>query len=332
MTRRLPGVVALIGGLLLATCLSLAIGARTVPPGQILDTLLAGPGQRSDIAVVVWELRVPRTAIAVAVGAALGLAGALVQGHTRNPLADPGILGVTAGASFFVVLGAFLFRVTDPQAQVWFAFVGAAVGTAAVFAVCAAGNNSVNPLTLVLAGAALSAFLTALTSAMALTDDTSLNIRRFWAAGSVAARDLDALSHVLPYLVVGAVLALATGPTLTVLALGDDSARALGVPITLVRWAGFLTIALLTGAATAVAGPISFLGLVVPHMARAVTGPDYRWLLPCSALLGSIIILLADTAGRIIAIPGEVEVGIVTALLGAPVFIALVRRRSLVHL
>lgn len=330
MLHRPVGVLVLLAALTVATIASLALGANALAPGEVLDALAGRASGEAE--VVVRELRVPRTIVAVACGIGLGLAGALTQGHTRNPLADPGMLGVSAGAAFAIVLAAYLWRVTDPAQQVWFAFAGAALGAAVVFAVCAAGQGTTNPLTLILAGAGLTALLTAATTAIVLTDDTSLDAQRFWSAGSVAGRGLDVLAAVAPYLGVGTLLALASGPALTLLGLGDDSARALGVPTRLVRWGGFATITMLTGAATALAGPIAFLGLVVPHLARAIAGPDYRWILPYSALLGAVLLLVADTAGRLLAPPAEIQVGIVLAFVGAPFFVALVRRRSLVRL
>ncbi|MBB3116681.1 FecCD family ABC transporter permease [Corynebacterium bovis] len=336
--RRLTGLVVLVGLLLVGLVLSIALGAREIPLGTVLDSLgsiraaMADPASADPDLRVIAELRVPRTLIALVVGAALGVAGALIQGHTRNPLADPGILGVSSGAALAVVGSFALFGVTGAVATSVWAFGGAVVATALVFALASIGNGQVNPLTLILGGAALSAVLGSVTSSLVLTDDNNLDRMRFWTVGSVAGRDLTVFWGVLPFIVVGLVLALATGPQLNLLNLGDDVASALGVDTGRARVGGMLLISLLAGAATAAAGPVGFIGLVVPHIVRAVTGPDYRWILPYSALAGSVLILFADVVGRVIARPGELQVGIVLAFVGAPFFIVLISRRKVVSI
>ncbi|MDO5618414.1 FecCD family ABC transporter permease [Kocuria sp.] len=317
----------LVLALVLCCAVSLFIGSRGVEPSAVWQALWHPEQAQTEITVLVHELRIPRIVIGVAVGAALGLAGALTQGHTRNPLADPGLLGVTSGAALAIVAAAFFLGVTSPGVQVWFAFGGAVIGATLVFAISALGGSATNPLTLILAGSALTAFLTAMTTMLVLSDRGALNVQRYWQAGTVAGRDLSVLTDVLPYLVVGTVIALLSGRTLTLLGLGDSAARSLGARPGLARWSGFVAIVVLAGAATAVAGPIGFVGLVVPHIARLIGGPDYRWVIPVSGLLGAILVVVADTVGRIIAAPSEVQASIMLAFIGAPVFILLVRRR-----
>lgn len=328
--RRLLGLAALLALLLAAVLASIAIGARPMDFGEIFHALFRATGTDTDL--VVRTLRIPRTALAVAVGVALGIAGALIQGHTRNPLADAGLLGLNAGAALLVVLSIYLLGFSTPGQYLWFAFAGSLAASVVVFGISSLGGNRAGPLSLALAGAAVAMFLSSMTQTVIMLDQTSLDGYRFWVVGSVAGRGTDVLWQVLPFLVAGVVIALASTPSLNVLSLGDDVARGLGTNVTRARVIGIVAITLLTGAATAACGPIAFVGLVVPHVARFVTGPDYRWLLPYAGLLGAVMILLADVIGRVVLRPGELQVGIVLAVFGAPFFIALVRRRKLVSL
>lgn len=328
--RRVLGLVVLAVALAAALLASVAIGARPLTFDEIGHALLSATGTDTDI--IVRTLRVPRTLLALVVGIALGIAGALIQGHTRNPLADAGLLGLNAGAAFFVVLSIYLFRFDSPSQYLWFAFAGSALASIVVFGLSSIGNGRSSPLNLALAGAGVAFFLAAMTNAIVLLDQTSLDGYRFWSVGSVAGRGLDVLWQVLPFLVVGVLIALASTPGLNVMSLGEDVARSLGTNVALTRTIGIVAITLLTGAATAACGPIAFIGLVVPHVARVVTGPDYRWLVPYAGLLGGVMLLLADVIGRVVVRPGELQVGIVLALFGAPFFIALVRRRKLASL
>ena len=326
-----PAVLPVLAGALLLACLaSVAVGARPIGLGEVWHALWTPTGTAED--VVVRSLRVPRTLLGLAAGLALGVAGALTQGHTRNPLADPGLLGVTQGAAFAVVLATAAFGVTSLLGYVWFAFLGALTASVAVFLVGSTGRGGPTPLTLVLAGAAISALLHALVAAIVLLDQQSLDAFRFWQVGSVAGRDPAVLGQVLPFLLVGLALAAANATGLNALALGEDVARGLGRAVARTRLLGAAAITLLTGVAVAACGPIGFVGLVVPHLARAATGPDHRWLLPAAGLLGAVLLLAADVLGRVLARPGELQVGIVLALLGAPAFVVLVRRRRLVRL
>jgi iron complex transport system permease protein len=331
--RRVTGLLVLVVLLVVVLLASVAVGARPLTFGEIWHGLTPPYDVRpSEADLIVRELRLPRTLLGLVTGIALGLAGGLIQGHTRNPLADPGILGVSAGAACAVVVAITVLDVTTAGGYVWFALAGALVASLVVFGLSSVGGRSPSPVSLVLGGAAVAAFLSAITSAMVLLDQNTLDAYRFWVVGSVAGRGLEILMPLLPFFAVGILLALAGAPGLNVLSLGEDVARSLGTHVALNRIAGITAITLLAGAATAACGPIGFIGLAVPHLARAFTGPDYRWLLPCSALIGAIMLITCDVLGRVAARPGELQVGIVLALVGAPFFIALVRRRKLVTL
>jgi ABC-type Fe3+-siderophore transport system permease subunit len=330
-SRRWIGLVVLLVLTAVACLASIAIGTRSIGLGEVWRALLDS-GLSSEEAVIVRRLRVPRTVLGLMVGMALGVAGALMQGHTRNPLGDPGLLGVTAGASLAVVLSIAWLGISTPSGYVWFAFLGALAGTVAVYLIGSAGRGGATPVTLALAGAALSALLYGLVRAILVTDQQTLDSFRFWVVGSLAGRDADVAEQVAPFIALGLLLAVVNGPALDLLGLGEDVARGLGQRIWLARAVGLAAITLLAGAATAACGPIAFVGLVVPHAVRAVTGPDHRWLIPCSALAGAVLLLTADVVGRVVVRPGELQVGIVLALIGAPFFIALVRRRKTVGL
>ncbi|MFF4443661.1 FecCD family ABC transporter permease [Streptomyces sp. NPDC001502] len=327
--RRVVGAVTLVLVLVAAVVVSLAVGARALTPAEVWRGLSAAPDpdQRlTEIRLIVRTVRVPRTVLAVVAGLALGVGGALIQGYTRNPIADTGLLGVNSGASFAVVLVIALFGFANPFQYVWFAFLGAAVAGVVVFGLASIGRGAGNPLTLALAGQGVTVFLAAMTTAVALSDKASLNALRFWNAGSVAGVGFDVIWPVIAFIAAGLVLALITLPALNLLNLGDDVARGLGVNIVLSRTIGIAAVTLLAGAATAACGPIAFLGLMVAHMARYLTGPDYRWLVPYAGLLGAIVLLVCDMAGRLLVRPGELDAGVVVALLGAPFFAALVWR------
>ncbi|MFC9440325.1 FecCD family ABC transporter permease [Nocardia sp. NPDC057030] len=339
--RRLSGLLALTVLLLFTVVASVAIGTRSLAPGTVYDAVhhalacRGGPFScpaGSTAEEIVRGLRLPRTALALVTGLALGIAGALIQGYTRNPLADAGLLGLNAGAAFLAALSMYLFAFTTPEQYIWFAFAGALIAGIVVFSASAVGGGKASPLSLVLAGAAVTAFLQAMTNAIVLLDPAALDTYRFWVVGTVAGRDVTVFWQVLPFLALGVLLAAIASPGLNLLSLGDDVARGLGVDIGRSRALGLASIVLLSGAATAAVGPIAFLGLVVPHVARFVTGPDFRWLVPYSGLIGAILLMLADIAGRVVAKPGELQVGVMLAVIGAPFFIAFVRRRKLVSL
>ncbi|WP_326702878.1 FecCD family ABC transporter permease [Streptomyces cyaneofuscatus] len=327
-------LAASLAAVLVVLCLlSLGLGALQIPPGDVLKALLGRPtGPR--IEDVIWSVRVPRTALGLAAGAALGLSGCVMQALTRNPLADPGILGVSAGAAFAIVLAAGVAGIGSLLGYIWFAFAGAMAASIVVYLLGRMGRSGSTPVKLALAGVAVTAALSSLTSAIVLTDPAALDRFRFWSAGSLANQDASTVLRILPFLGIGALLALASAPALNSLALGDDVAASLGRKLGLVRLQGVVAVTLLTGAAVAVIGPVVFIGLVVPHVARALAqsaglGPDHRWLLPLSAALAAGLLLGADILGRVIARPVEVQAGIIVAFIGGPFFIALVRRRRL---
>lgn len=307
--------VAAVAG---AGVLSVLVGARAVPLDAVLDT--------SHVLHPVVEARIERTLLGLAVGAALGLAGALMQGLTRNPLADPGILGVNAGATFAMVVGMSVLGFSTMGQFLPMAFLGAAVAAVLVHLVASLGRDGATPMKLAITGAALTAGLSSWTSGMLLTDRRAMEQFRFWQVGTVAGRGLDVLLTGLPFLVVGAVLALAGWRLLDTLALGDDLARGLGRRTARDRLVLALAIVLLAGTATALAGPIAFVGLVVPHAVRAFTGPHHARVLPLSMVAGATLVVLADTVGRVLLPPSEVQVGIMAAVVGLPVFLGLIRR------
>ncbi|HWK26474.1 MAG TPA: iron chelate uptake ABC transporter family permease subunit [Solirubrobacter sp.] len=323
------GLVIAAGVLACAALASLAIGARSIPPGDVVHALLHGGSTPDD--AIVRGLRVPRTLLGIAVGAALGVGGALMQALTRNPLADPGLLGVNAGASTAVVV-ALALGLAGAASSVWFAFAGAAIASTAVYAIGSAGRGGATPVRLALAGVAITAALTAIIYGVALTDQRLLQRYDFWAVGSLSGRDRTQLEAVAPFIALGIVLALALARGLNALALGDEAARALGARVGRTRIGGAVAVTLLCGAATAAAGPMYFLGLTVPHAARALCGPDQRWVLSYSALLGAALMLVADVIGRVLVRPGELQAGVMMAVIGTPLFIALVRRKRIAAL
>ena len=324
----LAGAVVL---LLVALVASLAIGSRPVPPTGVWAALTGGDVPAADEAAVVG-LRLPRTVLGLLVGAALAMAGAVVQALTRNPLADPGILGVTAGSGFAVAMAIAVLGLTAPSGYVWFALGGALVATVVVWVVGGAGRGRVDVAQLLLGGMALTAVLSGIVSAIRLSDPEEFSALLVWESGSFQSRGWDVITPVAPFVIVGLAGTLLLGRSLNAVALGDDVAGALGTSVAATRVGSVVAIAVLAGGATALAGPIAFVGLMVPHAARWVTGPDQRWVLALSAVLGPVLVLVADILARVVMWPGEVPVGIVTAFLGAPVLIVLVRHRRMVGL
>lgn len=317
--------------LLLVVLASLAVGTKGIPLTAVIDQLFHGD-TTSDDGIVIRTLRLPRTLIGLSVGASLGLAGALMQALTRNPLADPGILGVNAGAAAAVVSGISILGVTSPSGYVWFALAGAGIASVVVYVLGSRGRSAATPVRLALAGAAITAALTAFVSGLVLLNRSTFDSYRFWAVGALAGRPMSVLIQTIPFLLGGMIIALALARPLNALALGDDTGHALGANPGRTRGFGVVAITLLCGGAVAAAGPIGFVGLTVPHVARAITGPDQRWVLPYSMLLAPILLLGSDVLGRVIARPGEIEVGIVTAFIGAPVFIWIARRARMAQL
>ncbi|WP_079023432.1 FecCD family ABC transporter permease [Streptomyces odonnellii] len=323
--RLFLALVLCLGVVALLVLVSLGVGARSIPPGTVAHVLVHDDG--SPEAIIVRRLRMPRTVLAVVVGAALALAGVVMQAVTRNPLAEPGLVGVNAGASFAVVIAITGFGVTGASGYVWFAFAGAILAALLVYTLTSGAARGHHHTRLVLAGAALSASLGACTGILTMFDTEAFDSYRFWVVGALENRGTEALTATVPFVAAGTLIALALGPALNALALGDETGAALGLRVSRVRAAGFLSIMLLCGASTAAAGPIAFVGLVVPHVLRLLIGPDLRRLLVFSLPGGAVLLLVSDIAGRVIAPPGEIEAGIVTAFIGAPVLLWLVVRR-----
>ena len=317
------GAVLLVLAVLCAA--SVAFGVREVSLSELVTALGGDISGVSEAAVVA---RIPRTVLALLVGAALGLSGASMQAVTRNPLADPGILGISGGAALAVVIGLAFFGLANPSAHMGLAIVGAAGAAIFVYFVGSLGRGGATPLKLALAGAATAAAFTSLTSAILLPRVDVMETFRFWQIGGVGGATWDRIALVLPVLVAGAVICLLCARGMNSLALGDDLAAGLGENVARTRLIAAAGAVILCGAATAVAGPIAFVGLVVPHMCRLLVGPDHRWLLPFSALTGAGLLVAADVIGRVVARPEEIEVGIVTAFIGAPFFIWIVRRQK----
>lgn len=321
------GLLASLVLLALVALASIAIGAKELSLEQVWHGLFEDSGTFGDVVVAD---RLSRTVLGVLAGAALGLAGSVLQALTRNPLADPGLLGINAGASAAVVTAITFFGVTSLSGYVWFAFFGAAAVGALVWFL--GGSRGATPVRLALAGTAISAALFGYLQAVMILDDAALGRMRFWTVGSLASGSNSTIAQVLPFLVAGSLLALALARPLNAMAMGDDTAKALGANLNRTRALSMLAATVLCGAATAACGPIIFVGLMVPHVVRSFTGPDQRWILPYAAVLSPVLLLGADVIGRIVARPAELQVGIVTAILGGPVFILLVRRRRTAQL
>ena len=327
-------VVLLVGGVILlaaAVLGSLMIGARPVPP-HIVWEALAAPVSGDPDHIVVLTQRVPRTVIGALAGAALAVAGGLMQGITRNPLADPGLLGVNAGASVAVLAAITFAGLTQPGGFVWFAFLGAAVAAVGVFLIGGTGRDGADPTKLALTGAAVTAGLTSVSMLILTTDTNALNIYRFWSVGSLTGRGLDTAAALSVPVLIGIVVALLCASSLNLLALGEATARGLGHSTTRTRVLVISIVVVLCGAATAIAGPLVFVGLVVPHLTRAVVGTDYRWIIATAIPLGAALLLIADIIGRTVVAPAELEAGLVVAFIGAPVLMTLVLRRRMVTL
>lgn len=318
-------LVAAAAVLLGAVVLSLGVGAKFIPASTVLQAFV-NPQDTADHAIIL-ESRLPRTVMGIAVGVALGVAGALMQAITRNPLADPGILGVNAGASFAMVLAIGVFGVASLNGYIWFAFAGAILTAVAVYLIGTSGRNVVNPIRLTLAGVALGAVLTGVGSGLTLLNPKAFDHLRSWSIGSLDTRSMESVATVAPFMAGGLLLALFCVRGLNAIALGDDLATSLGANVNRTRILGVVSITLLSGAATAGAGAIGFVGLMIPHVARWIVGPDQRWILATTVLLSPILLLISDVVGRVAA-PGELQVGVVTAFIGAPVLIALARRRK----
>jgi iron complex transport system permease protein len=324
------GLLVSVAVLVLVVVVSLRVGSVPMPWRTAVAAVLAFDGSNEHL--IVRALRLPRTILGLGVGAALALAGVTMQAITRNALADPGIFGVNAGAAFAIVTAVFALGVVSPTMYVWFAFVGALAATLLVHAVAASGSAGATPVRLALSGAVVTALLGAWTTAVLVLNRRTLDEVRFWLAGSLAGRDLTVLWQVAPFLTVGAVACLVMARQLDTISLGEGVAAGLGQRTGLTRAVAGVAVVLLAGASVAAAGPIAFVGLAVPHAVRTVVGPGHRWLLPYAAIWGAVLLLVADVLGRVVARPSEIQVGIVTAVIGAPVLIHLVRSRRTAEL
>ena len=331
MIARTTGLIIAAVILVAVMIASLAVGAKAIEPATVIDALTAFD-EEDPLHLTVVELRFPRTVFAVLVGAALAVCGALIQAFTRNPLADPGILGVNAGASLAVTFAVGVLGLTAPGAYVPFALFGALALTLLVTLLGSLGPSGGTPGKLTLAGVALGAACTGLTTAIVLQNHSTLQVMRFWGVGAVGGRTLDQVVWAGPLILVGLLLGFACARSLNALALGDELAGALGTRIAVTRVLVVLAVTLLAGTSVAAAGPIGFVGIMVPHAVRWFTGPDQRWVLAYSVIVGPIFLLLADILGRVALPNGELRVGIVTGVIGAPVLIALVRRRRVISL
>lgn len=315
--RRLPGIGLILGALAIAAVVSILLGAEWVPPSALFDD--------GSFGYAILENRIARTATAFAVGGALALGGACLQGLTRNPLADPGLLGLNAGAAFAVVVALVYVGATGLNSLLWAAFVGSALAAILVHGIAAIGRDGATPAKLVLAGAALTAALTSWTSGILLIDHKGLEVFRQWQVGTIGS-DWGDLAICAPFLIVGALMALLSAPVLNALALGDDLAKGLGRRTGLDRMVVGVAVVLLCGTATALVGPVAFVGLVVPHAVRALVGPSYALVLPLSIAGGAALTAIADALGRVVLPPTEVQVGIMTAVVGVPAFVWFLRR------
>ena len=324
-TQALLGAGLFLGIILLLGCFiaSVALGVADIGLGEVYQALVAPDGSTAHL--IIRTVRVPRSLTALLVGAAVAIAGAIMQGLTRNPLADPGILGINAGAAFAVVMAVFWLDAASLSVYAGFAMIGAAITAITVYSLGSLGRGGLTPLNLTIAGAALTALVSSLTTGILILSQRTLEEIRFWLAGSVAGRDIELVIQVSPYLAVGLLLGLAIGKQLTTLSLGEDVAQGLGQNTLWVKGIAAVSVVLLAGGSVAIAGPIGFVGLIVPHIVRFWAGADYRWILPYSAIIGAVLLLLADIGARLIIQPQELPVGIVMPLLGAPFFVYLVR-------
>ncbi|EIM06303.1 iron compound ABC transporter permease [Planococcus antarcticus DSM 14505] len=325
-TNRAKAFGLIIGVFVIAALIwsSIVLGLTKVSAQMVYDAIYHFDGSNEHI--IIQDTRIPRAFIAAAVGASLAVAGAIMQGLTHNPLASPGILGINAGASFFVVFGISFLGLSSLTAFTWLAFLGAAVASVVVYVFGSMGSEGLTPIKITLAGAAIAAMFSSMTQGMLTLDERALDQVLFWLAGSIQGRDLEILLSVLPYLVVGWFISLMFGKQMNVLAMGEDLAKGLGQKTLLVKITGAVIIVLLAGGSVAIAGPIGFVGIIIPHFARWLVGIDYRWVIPYSALLGAILLLTADIGARYILMPAEVPVGVMTAIVGAPFFVYIARR------
>jgi iron complex transport system permease protein len=322
--QRFLGLIIAILLLLLLICASIVYGYTDTTWKMAWDAFQSNNGSNEHL--VIETVRLPRALIAAAVGSSLAIAGVLMQTLTKNPLASPDIFGVNAGAGFAVVIGVTLFSMGNLQAIAGVAFFGAAVAAIGVYAIGSVGREGLTPIKLTLAGAAIAAMFSSFTQGFLVIDEAALEQVLFWLAGSVQGRKLEILTSVLPYLVIGWVGSLLIAPKMNVLSMGEDVAKGLGLHTGFLKIGLAIVIILLSGGSVAIAGPIGFVGIVIPHVTRSIVGIDHRWVIPFSGLLGGILLLAADILARYVIMPQEVPVGVMTAIIGTPFFIYIARR------
>ena len=303
---------------------SISLGAKSIAFSKVIDVLLGNDPDSLEAAIILQ--RIPRTVFGILAGGALGISGALMQSITRNPIADPSILGVNTGASLFVVAGIAFFNITVAYQYIWLAIIGAGVTAVFVYSVASMGKDGATPLKLALSGSAVSIVLGSLVSTIMLPNNRVMEAFRFWQVGSIGSATWENIMLISPFLIVGFVISMFISGYLNNLALGDEAATALGTNVVMTRTIGALSSVLLCGATTALAGPIGFVGLIIPHIIRLIFGSEMSKMLPLSFLGSAILMLVSDIIGRVISLPGETEVGIVTAVIGAPVFILAIRK------
>lgn len=325
--RSSAGVPLLLACLAAAFVLHIAVGAKSLPIGTVIDALTQFNSKSFDH-VIVLSLRLPRAVIAVVVGAGLSLAGALMQGVTRNPLADPALLGLTSGAAFTVVLTTSLFGAAAAVTLPWVAMAGALMAALIVYVIARLVPGGAAPLSMTLSGAAVSAFLGAIISVLHLLNQDTFDNLRVWLTGGLAGRDVSLLWYVGPPMLVALVWGVLLAPRVTVLAMGDEVAQGLGVRTGALKIQLLAVVVVLTACSVALAGPLGFIGLVIPHVVRLYVGSDYRWIVPYSALTGALYLLSVDIVARVAIAPREISTGLITAMIGAPLFVHLVRRRT----
>lgn len=318
--------IYLVSFILLGICVlaSLALGSKNIEFSQAINALLNSEDM-SFAALVVRE-RIPRTIFSIMAGASLGISGALMQSITRNPIADPSILGVNTGAALFVVIGIAFFNINSANQYIWIALAGAGITSVFVYSIASIGKGGMTPIKLALAGAATSAVLSSLVTAVILPRSAVMDAFRFWQVGSVSGATWESINLILPFIIIGLIISIVVTPALNVLALGDDVATGLGVNIGIIRIICTIAGVILCGATTAIAGPIGFIGLMIPHSIRLILGSNLKGIVPLSAIGGAALLIISDVLGRVIGSPGEVQVGIITAFLGAPILIIIARK------
>lgn len=320
-----PGLIFFLIILMVCFFINIILGVADISLYQIYQAVFSFDGSPEHL--IIRTVRIPRSLVALSVGAALAVSGTLMQGITQNPLASPSILGINAGASFLVVLATSMMGNNSLNFYAIFAFLGAGMTAIVVYGIAALGKGGITPLNLTLAGAALTAFMGSLTSGILIINQSALSEIRLWLAGSVGGKNIELLLQILPYLLIGLLLAFALGKHITILSFGDDMALGLGQETAWIKVIAAISIILLAGGSVALAGPIGFIGLIIPHIVRFLVGIDYRWILPYSAIFGAILLLITDTIARLILQPQEIPVGLIMPLIGSPFLIYLIRKK-----